>query len=49
MLNQKKAQAPGRLIEKINDRPKVDKKSIFFVKNSKFEVACPPFPGNQIN
>ena len=46
-IKSKEAWIPGILTEKIN--PKVGKKSIFFDENSKFQIAYPPFPVNQMS
>ena len=46
-IESKKANIPGILTEKIN--AKMDEKSIFFDKKSKFQSACPPLPVNRMS
>ena len=46
-IESKKANIPGILTGKIN--AKMDEKSIFFDKNSKFQNACPPLPVNRMS
>ena len=46
-IESKKANIPGILTGKIN--VKMDEKSIFFDKKSKFQNACPPLPVNRMS
>ena len=46
-IESKKANIPGILTGKIN--AKMDEKSIFFDKKSKFRNACPPLPVNRMS
>ena len=46
-IKSKKAKILGILTEKIN--AKVGKKFLFFYKKSKFQIACPPLPEDQMS